>query len=192
MQRIVGVLLAGGASTRFGGNKLAAQIDGCAIGLLSARTLAAVTSEIIVVVPPDRPATTTLFEREYPVSVCADARAGIGHSIAHGVAQSASADGWLIALADMPLIKIETVMAVKTALASRGTIVRPRSAGRYGHPVGFGGDFASELMDLRGDSGAASVIARHRDAVVTLDVVDPGILFDVDRPADLDEIAVTR
>ncbi|MGR9093213.1 MAG: nucleotidyltransferase family protein, partial [Gammaproteobacteria bacterium] len=119
MQRIVGVLLAGGASARFGGNKLTAQVDGCAIGLLAARTLAAVTHEIIVVVPPDRPATIALFEREFPVSVCADARKGIGHSIAHGVGRTAAADGWLIALADMPLIKIETVEAVKAALSSR-------------------------------------------------------------------------
>jgi molybdenum cofactor cytidylyltransferase len=58
--------------------------------------------------------------------------------------------------------------------------------------VGFGGDYGPELVDLRGDSGASAVIARHPDAVVTLDVADPGILFDIDRPADLEAIDALR
>ena len=192
MQRLVGVLLAGGASARFGGNKLAAALDGAPIGLRAARTLAAVMDELIVVVPPDRPSTLTVFEGEFPVSVCPDARAGIGCSIAHGVRQTAAADGWLIALADMPLIEIATIAAVKAALSSRALIVRPRTRGRYGHPVAFGGDYASELIALHGDRGAARVIARHPDAVVTLDVDDPGILLDIDRPMDLEAIGAAR
>jgi len=192
MQRLVGVLLAGGASARFGGNKLAAAFDGAPLGLRAARTLAAVMDELIVVVPPDRPSTLAVFEGEFPVSVCPDARAGIGCSIAHGVRQTAGADGWLIALADMPLIEIATIAAVRAALSSRALIVRPRTRGRYGHPVGFGGDYAPELTALRGDSGAAGVIARHPDAVVTLDVDDPGILLDIDRPVDLEAIGAAR
>lgn len=184
MPRLVGLLLAGGASSRFGGNKLAALIDGVPIGLRSARTLAAVMQEILVIVPPDKASTQALFEGEFPVSVCPDARVGIGCSIAHGVRQTSAADGWLIALADMPLIETGTIAAVKSAL-SRSVIVRPCTGGRGGHPVGFGGDFASELEQLRGDSGAASVIARHPEAIISLDVADPGVLFDVDRPADI-------
>lgn len=192
MPRLVGVLLAGGASSRFGTNKLAALIDGSPIGLRAARTLAAVMDEIVVVIPPDRPSTQGLFEGEFPLSVCPDAHAGIGCSIAHGVRETFTADGWLIALADMPLIGIETIAAVKSALSSRSTIVRPRTRGRYGHPVGFGGDYGPELVELRGDSGAAVVIARHPDAVITLDVTDPGILLDIDRPADLEAIDAPR
>lgn len=192
MQRLVGVLLAGGASSRFGGNKLAALIDGTPIGLQAARTLAAVMPEIIVVIPPDRASTQTLFEGEFPVSVCPDAHAGIGHSIAHGVRQTSAADGWLIALADMPLIESDTIAAVKSALSSRAMIVRPRTGGRYGHPVAFGGDYGPELMELRGDSGAAAVITRHPGAVIALDVADPGILLDIDRPADIAAIDTLR
>lgn len=192
MQRLVGVLLAGGASSRFGGNKLTALIDGMPIGLRSARTLASAIDDIIVVVPPDRASTQSLFEDEFKVSLCPDAHAGIGHSIAHAVRRTSTADGWLIALADMPLIRIDTVVAVRDRLSSRTSIVRPRTCGRYGHPVGFGGDFGPELAALRGDSGAAAVIARHADAVETLDVDDPGILLDIDRPADLESINTRR
>ena len=56
----------------------------------------------------------------------------------------------------------------------------------------FGGDFGPELMELRGDSGAAAVITRHPDAVMPLDVTDPGILLDIDRPADITAIDALR
>ena len=52
MANIVGILLAGGASRRFGSNKLAApDTNGVPIGIRSAARLRAAVGEMLVVVP---------------------------------------------------------------------------------------------------------------------------------------------
>jgi molybdopterin-guanine dinucleotide biosynthesis protein A len=50
-----GVVLAGGASRRFGTDKLAEPIDGVSLLGLAVRALAGLVEEIVVVVAPDRP-----------------------------------------------------------------------------------------------------------------------------------------
>jgi molybdenum cofactor cytidylyltransferase len=40
-------------------------------------------------------------------------------------------------------------------------------------------------MALRSDAGAKSIITAHCDSLARIDVDDPGILRDVDPPADL-------
>ena len=187
-RRIAAILLAAGAARRFGGNKLVARLpDGTAVGLAAARRLAGAVTTLRVVVAPDADETRALFEPAFAVTVCPDATSGIGHSLAHGVAASADADGWLIALADMPHVASATIAAVLDALDLPSRIVRPAHAGRAGHPVGFGRDYFDELVALTGDAGAASVIARHPAHLTTVDVDDPGCLIDIDRPGDLDQ-----
>ena len=54
---VSGIVLAGGASTRFGGDKLAAQVGGRTLLELAVAAVASVTTEVLVVVAPgdDRP-----------------------------------------------------------------------------------------------------------------------------------------
>jgi len=186
MSRVVGLLLAGGASTRFGGNKLTAMHDGIPVGIRAARNLRDALGEICVVVPVDRPDTVALFADEFPVSVCADARQGIGRSIAHGVTVNREAEGWFIALADMPAIATATMAALGSRLTTPTDIIRPYYHGHAGHPVGFGANYAEELMALQGDSGAAGIVRRYPDALARFDVDDAGVVYDVDTPADLE------
>ncbi|MCK7579437.1 MAG: NTP transferase domain-containing protein [Chromatiales bacterium] len=57
--------------------------------------------------------------------------------------------------------------------------------GQRGHPVGFSAEFAPALRALQGDRGARDLLARHADRLQCLEVDDPGVLLDVDTPADL-------
>ena len=59
----------------------------------------------------------------------------------------------------------------------------PVQSGEYGHPVGFGRDFAAGLMGLSGDRGAKPLFAQGR--VVEVIVDDPGVVWDVDVPQAL-------
>jgi len=193
MGQIAGILLAGGSSVRYGGNKLSqARIDGIPIGILAARHLASVVDEICVIVPPDGIATRDLFAGEFRVSICADADEGMGRSIAHGVGQFPNARGWLIALADMPCIASDTIARVAAELTVPESIARPRIGGKAGHPVGFGSAYFEELRGLQGDVGASPVLAAHPDALAYVDVDDPGILLDIDRPDDLVRVRAER
>jgi molybdenum cofactor cytidylyltransferase len=65
-------------------------------------------------------------------------------------------------------------------------IVVPEYRGTPGHPVGFGAAHLPALAALTGDRGARAVLQASATAPVRIDVDDPGVLRDVDRPEDLD------
>jgi len=108
---------------------------------------------------------------------------GMGDSIACGVAATAGAAGWLILPADLPLVQASSLLAVASAL-HKHTVVVPLYAGQRGHPVGFGPQARDELLALRGDGGAASVVAawKQRGGLGVLELEDVGCITDVDTP----------
>jgi len=107
---------------------------------------------------------------------------GMGWSIATGVAATASAPGWLILPADLPLIRPETLWRVAGALRGH-EVVLPTVGGQRGHPVGFSPACMAELLALQGDRGARQVIARHPAFMLELD--DLGCVLDIDTPEAL-------
>ena len=114
-----------------------------------------------------------------------EARRGMGNSIAAGVAERASAAGWLVLPGDMPLVRPSTLSAIAAALAEH-TVVQAQYRGRRGHPVGFSSELYSELVALEGDEGARRVVARYPVHGEELD--DPGVLVDVDTLDDLAQV----
>jgi molybdenum cofactor cytidylyltransferase len=96
-----------------------------------------------------------------------------------------SSTGFVIALADMPYIKIDTISAVAHELNAGATIVAPAYLGKRGHPVGFSAKFRTELEQLTGDEGARAILKRHADQIQLLECNDPGVLADIDTPQDL-------
>ena len=91
----VAILLAAGAGTRFGGDKLLHPLeDGVAIAAHSARSLLAVTPDVIAVVRwGDFPLYDMLEQEGCQVTMFQGAERGMGASLAHGVAQARGADG---------------------------------------------------------------------------------------------------
>ena len=185
---IAGVLLAAGRATRFGGAKLASRLpdDGEPVGVRSCRRLLTVLPWTVAVVRPgDDELAMALRAAGAQVIACPDADRGMGASLACGVAAAGGAEGYVVALADMPWVAPATVRAVAAALAAGAPVAAPWHAGRRGHPVGFGRACEVALLALCGDEGARRIFAaRERDAV-RIDVDDPGCLADVDRPGDL-------
>jgi molybdenum cofactor cytidylyltransferase len=190
MSGIRGILLCGGSSTRFGAEKLLAPLRGSPLACHAARNLVAGAGSALAVIPMG----STALRRALEDAGCdiletPDTRRGIGASLAVAIATSSEADGWLVALGDMPFIRVATIAALRTALEGGALIVAPVLApsGERGHPVGFAGALKAELIALDGDLGARSVIERHRDGLATLAVDDPGIVADIDVPADLEK-----
>ncbi|MDH5535004.1 MAG: nucleotidyltransferase family protein [Betaproteobacteria bacterium] len=184
---IVGILLAGGTGSRFGGPKLLHPLaDGVAIAAQAARNmLAALPSVIAMVRWGDFPLYDMLEQEGCEVTMSQEAVRGMGASLAHGVAQAKGADGWVVALADMPRISPDTIRAVAAALAEGAVIAAPQYRGERGHPVGFSASLRGELTTLDGDAGARHVLERHAADVRLIDCDDPGVLFDIDCKADL-------
>ena len=192
--RIVGILLAAGEGTRFGGDKLLAPLGSQRtsqhgiepVGVVAARNLlAALPDSIAVVRPHDAALSAALSVAGMRINVCENASDGMGASLACGVAAADDAAGWVIALADMPWIRPATIRLVVDAIASGGDIAAPSLHGARGHPVGFARTHREALMSLTGDAGARSLIDRNAARVTWIDVDDGGVLRDVDTRMDL-------
>lgn len=184
---VVGLLLCGGRATRFGADKLLAPIRGTPLAAMSAASLVAGAGRAVAVVPRGahelRDALAAAGCEVLESDAC---ERGLGASLAAGVAASPDAAGWIVALGDMPLVRRETIAAVRAALESGAAIAAPFLAdGRRGHPVGFASSLRAALASLDGDEGARSLLARHADQVKKIVVEDPGILVDIDTIEDL-------
>ena len=194
MARIVGVLLAAGQGARFGGDKLLATIAvpsaggaaGVPIGVAAARNLVdAIPESIAVVRPRDAVLAAHFTAAGLRVVPCANAGDGMSATLACGVAATADADGWIIALGDMPWIAPATIRAIADAVATGADIAAPSYRGQRGHPIGFSRRHFDALLSLTGDAGARSVIARNIDRMTWVDVDDAGVVRDVDTRSDL-------
>lgn len=181
------VMLAAGAGRRFGGDKLLHPLeDGVAIAAHAARNLLAAGLEVIAVVRwGDFPLHDLLEEEGCQVSMFQGASRGMGATLAHGIAQGRGADGWVVALADMPRISPDTIRRIAGEIEQGALIAAPAHNGERGHPVGFSASLRDELLALDGDQGARAVIERYHDAVRLVACDDPGILLDIDRKSDL-------
>lgn len=184
---ISAILLAAGLGSRFGGDKLLHPLpDGTPIGVQAARNLLAAVPDVVAVVRPgDFPLADLLEQEGCHVTVCQHAARGMGASLAHGVGARGHADGWVIALADMPLIKSATIEAVVREIEAGRDLVAPAFNGERGHPVGFGRRFGAQLLALDGDAGARDIIFAHQHELTLIECGDPGVLQDVDRREDL-------
>jgi molybdenum cofactor cytidylyltransferase len=194
---VVGILLAAGKGERFDPSsqrlKLLESLGSGSeatvpIAVASARNLRAAIGPVIAIVRDEAGANQGLLrallaEQGCTVLPCERAHEGIGESIACAVRASAHARGWIIALADMPQVQARTIAAVRKAIVEGAASAAPFYQGQRGHPVGFGAICLPELTELKGDIGAREVLQRHPP--VHVDVDDPGVLCDIDEPADL-------
>jgi molybdenum cofactor cytidylyltransferase len=194
MSSIVGILLAAGASRRFGADKLTQLLpDGDLVAVRACRNLLAGTDRVLAVVRPGSEELTALLQAEgAEVRICADAGQGMGASLVSGIRACPEAAGWLIALADMPWIEPATIRKVAEALRSGAAISAPCCQGRRGHPVGFSKILGPELTALSGDEGAKALIQTHLDQLRLVDCDDAGALRDIDKPEDLQIMTTIR
>ena len=184
----VGILLAAGRGRRFDPtgvhNKLLVRLGSDAVVASSARALLASLSHVVAVVPPeDGGVGAALRALGCDVSVCAAADSGMAASLVHALGQVPQADGWIVALGDMPYVLPATVQALVQALEQDAGIAVPVHAGRRGNPVAFSRLHLPALLALHGDKGARAIVRNNPVREVTVD--DPGIHLDIDTLSDL-------
>jgi molybdenum cofactor cytidylyltransferase len=190
--QIVGVLLAAGKGTRFDPgskrNKLLQVIgDGRLVSVAAAETLRTVLPHLIAVVRDESDAlAAALRNAGCTLVTCADADSGMAASLVCGLRHSAEADGWIIALGDMPYVEADTIAALTAALREGADIAVPIYQGKRGNPVGFSRRHLPALLRLSGDRGARDLLQTFPVTPVIVD--DDGILRDIDTTGDLPHI----
>lgn len=184
---VVGLLLAAGSASRFGSDKLLHRLPhGVPIAVQAARHLRKEVERVVAVVRPGSDELAGLLRAEgCEIAVCPNADEGMGVSLACAAQFAGAADGYLIALADMPFVRPSSIAAVRAALENGATIAAPYFRARRGHPVGIAGSFFGILVALGGDEGARRLLAANEARLVKVPIGDPGVIRDIDRPADL-------
>ncbi|MEM0954123.1 MAG: nucleotidyltransferase family protein [Pseudomonadota bacterium] len=175
-------MLAAGSSRRFGSDKRCYLLDG---EPLLAHCLRAATEAELTVRVCCAPGETSLMQSLAPMPCeaieCNESDRGMGATLAQGIAACADWDALLVVLGDMAWVRPATYRTMFSALAS-AEIAQPCTGGRPGQPVGFRASFYPELMQLHADTGGRELLQKYRDVLVSVEVGDPGIHRDLDRP----------
>ncbi len=91
-------------------------------------------------------------------------------------------DGAIVCLGDMPLITAEEINKLIEAFAPEDdhAICVPTHDGKQGNPVLWSNQFFDEMLSLKGDIGAKSMIAHHEELVCEVPMPNEAALIDVD------------
>ncbi|WP_020681781.1 nucleotidyltransferase family protein [Marinobacterium rhizophilum] len=188
---VIALVMAAGRARRFGTDKRCEKLlPECTLLAATVQSMAAQFDEVWVVLrSDDDPATLALTDSALQIVLSPRADQGLGFSIADGFRAlcTSQATAAAVLLGDMPCIEPDT-FEVLIEHAAADHIVRPEFHGRAGHPVIFGRNFWNELSLLQDEEGARSVIHRHPEACMYIEVDDPGVLMDADRPEDLEAL----
>ena len=163
---------------------------GVSIAVQAARHLKLELADAIAVVRPGSDELVQALKGEgCEVVVCDNAAEGMGASLACAARAAAhsypAADGYLVALGDMPFVRRTTIAALRDALAAGAPLAAPYFRARRGHPVALSKKFLPELHGLKGDEGAKKILAQNERVLVKIPVGDPGVIRDIDTPGDL-------
>lgn len=183
--KIAAVLMAAGASSRFGECKLIKKFASrpmfeyaldalpynklCAIAVVSGRAeiLAAAEARGFIPVLNDRP------------------EDGPPRTIRLGMEAVGDAEGIMFMVADQPLLRRESVAGELDFFAKNAnSIVAMGHGARRGNPVIFPQEFFDELKALRGECGGGAVMAAHRERIMLYQLENGAELMDIDTASD--------
>jgi len=84
---------------------------------------------------------------------------------------------------DHPMVRAETVATLLAAARdAAAALTVPMHDGKRGHPCVFGAALFAELTDPSLQGGARTVVHRHLDRALLVEVHDAGVLTDIDTP----------
>jgi len=188
---ICGLLLAAGSATRFGEQKLLYPLStGENILTRSARTLKMAIPHCVAVVQNDTDEVSEILTYQgFELVVNPNPEKGIGSSIQCGISNSI-ADAWVIALADMPFVQLETINKIIGYLKNGEKIVAPFYKQQRGHPVGFSSIYKNQLIKLKDDVGAKNILKNNKNDLKGFETDDSGVRQDIDRKEDVELYSV--
>ena len=190
--RVAGIVPCAGASRRMGRSKALLELEGRTFVRRVVEALAGggCAPVLVVVRPGDddearaaREAGATVLENPNPgEGPITSLRLALDHL-------DPEIDAVAFCPVDHPLLKADTVQTLLSAAeGGEAPLALPVHEGERGHPGVFGRALFDELLDPELEGGARTVVHRHLDEALLVEVEDPGVVTDIDTPEGYREV----
>ncbi|MCI8440579.1 MAG: nucleotidyltransferase family protein [Oscillospiraceae bacterium] len=164
------IVMAAGAASRFGGDKLAALFRGKPLLRLALEAVPVDRLGPVAVVTGRREAAALAGEFGFLAVDNAHPDWGISHTIRLGLDAVGDCGAAMFLVADQPLLRRETAAALADlSRAHPDRLVGLAHGGVRGNPCIFPARFFPALRALRGDRGGGAVIRRHMAELLLLE-----------------------
>ncbi len=186
------ILLAAGQGLRMGGpNKLLLPFRGrCVLETTLSELCAAAIGPVFVVTGHQREPVAPLLE-QFPVQEVfnPDFRTGMTGSIQAGVRAAQTGQGYMICLADMPMISAAAYQLLSNRFLSdvaqdERAILLPRFGETKGNPVIFSAVYHDDILNHPEPEGCRGIVQANAAHVRWVDMPDNSVLRDLDTPED--------
>lgn len=187
MKRVAGLILAAGKSERMGRSKALLPFRGsCFLTHILTEASSSNLNDVKIVLghqaeailqalPEIKP--KALVNPDYERGQLSSLQCGLKHLSLAGL------DGVMVLLIDHPIIHRGLVnQLIEGFSRNDARIVIPSFEHRRGHPIIFSSELFSELLVAPLDQGAVSVVRKHPQEILHLEVDEPGVLVDIDTP----------
>lgn len=185
-EKLCGVVLAAGSSSRLGVPKQLVRRDGRPLVARAAELARRACGGAVTVVTGAQhdEVTDALANLDVRAAYNPRWREGMGASLRHGAAMIESqADALLVMLVDQPLLEESDLQRLVDAWRNEpDRVAAAEYAGTLGVPAIFPRRCIAQLKELRGDSGARAIIARE---LAVTRVAMENAAFDLDTPEAL-------
>ena len=199
---VAGVLLAAGEGSRFGRPKALVELDGRTLAERGVTMLRAGGADPILIVTgaarvdlgPDHQA-RIVYNGEWRTGMGSSLRAAL-RALAEptvGPEVGPEVDAVVVALADQPLVGAEAVGRLIAAYQAGAGVAVAAYGGKPRNPVLLAREHWPEVIaTATGDQGARAFLRARPELVTLVECGDTGRPDDIDTPADLEHIAVSR
>jgi CTP:molybdopterin cytidylyltransferase MocA len=195
---VAGVLLAAGEGSRFGRPKALVELDGQTLAERGITLLRAGGTDPVLIVTgaaqvdlrPEHQA-RTVYNGEWRTGMGSSLRAALRALTELEAGQEVGAV--VVALADQPLVGAEAVGRLIAAYQAGADVAVAAYGGKPRNPVLLAREHWPEVIaTATGDQGARAFLRARPELVTLVECGDTGRPDDIDTPADLEHIAVSR
>ncbi len=184
------IILAAGASTRFGSPKQLAKIEGkTLIERITETAISTGFQTLVVLGANEERVRKPIANQTLEIVVNEKWKEGLSSSIKAGLEKlldiNAETEAVILVLCDQPFVTKDTILRlVKTQAQTGKVIVACEYEKTVGTPALFTAEVFDELLVLEGDKGAKGLIEDYRNRSLAL-VAAPEAALDVDTKEDL-------